>query len=90
MVDESWDVFTKRMLVEKHISDIMYENPEGACPPAQLCRPHGCVYLKQRAIPLLKVFHLYLCIAVFFNMKLLKIYYFKILLLLFSYLVPVI
>jgi len=27
MVGESWDVFTKRVLVKKHISGIMYENP---------------------------------------------------------------
>jgi len=30
----NWNVFTKRGLVEKHISDIMYENPRGGpCPP---------------------------------------------------------
>jgi len=28
MVGGSWDVFTKRVLDEKHISAIMYENPE--------------------------------------------------------------
>jgi len=28
MFGESWDVFTKRMLVEKHINCIMCENPE--------------------------------------------------------------
>jgi len=33
MVSESWDVFTKRMLIEKHISGIMYENLEGHAPP---------------------------------------------------------
>jgi len=27
MVNESWDAFTKRVLVEKHIDSIMYENP---------------------------------------------------------------
>jgi len=27
MVGESWDVFTKRILIEKHISSIIYENP---------------------------------------------------------------
>jgi len=30
MLDESWDVFTKQMLVEKHISDIINEKPQGA------------------------------------------------------------
>jgi len=25
MVGKSWDVFTKRVLVEKHISDVMFE-----------------------------------------------------------------
>jgi len=29
MIGESWDVFTKRVLVENHISGIMYENPGG-------------------------------------------------------------
>jgi len=29
VVGESWDLFTKRVLVEKHISGIMYENPGG-------------------------------------------------------------
>jgi len=37
MVDESWNVFAKWVLVEKHISSIMCENPgEGhglPCPP---------------------------------------------------------
>jgi len=27
MTSESWDVFTKRVFVEKQISGIMYENP---------------------------------------------------------------
>jgi len=35
MVGESWDVFTMRVLVVKHINDIMYENPGGHAP---LCR----------------------------------------------------
>jgi len=30
------DVFTKRVLVEKHNSSIMYKNPEGAQPPLLL------------------------------------------------------
>jgi len=34
MVGESWNVFKKRVLVEKHISGIMCENQ--LCP---LCRP---------------------------------------------------
>jgi len=38
MVGKSWDVFTKRELVEKHISGIKYENPWGATAPAFLCR----------------------------------------------------
>jgi len=29
MVGESWDVFPKRVLNEKHISGIMYDNPRG-------------------------------------------------------------
>jgi len=29
MYGESWDVFTKQMLVAKHIRDTMYENPGG-------------------------------------------------------------
>jgi len=36
MVDESWDVFKKLVLVEKYISDVMCENPEedhGSPPP---------------------------------------------------------
>jgi len=36
MVGESWDVFTKRVLVEKHISGIMYMKTRGARSP--LCR----------------------------------------------------
>jgi len=27
MVGESWDIFTKRVLVEKHISGVMCKNP---------------------------------------------------------------
>jgi len=34
MVGESRDVFTKRELVEKHISGIMYENPGGGLVPS--------------------------------------------------------
>jgi len=36
MVGESWDVFTKRVLVEKHINGIIREIPGRAtapCPP---------------------------------------------------------
>jgi len=36
MVDESRDVFTKRVLVEKHISGIMCENSGKATPPCPL------------------------------------------------------
>jgi len=36
MLGESWDVFTKRVLVEKHINGIMYENLEGRAAP---CSP---------------------------------------------------
>jgi len=36
---ESWDVFTKRLLVEKHISGIMYENPIGGHGPPCLPLP---------------------------------------------------
>jgi len=33
------DAFTKRVIVEKHINGIMYENPGGhASPPCSLCR----------------------------------------------------
>jgi len=32
MVGESWEVFTKRVLIEKHIRDIMYENLGGHGP----------------------------------------------------------
>jgi len=33
MVGENWDVFTKQVLVEKHIVDIMCDNPRGYGPP---------------------------------------------------------
>jgi len=33
MVDESWDVFIKRVFVEKHISGIMFENPRRGSRP---------------------------------------------------------
>jgi len=33
MVGESWDVFTKRVLVEKHISCMMCKNQEGGASP---------------------------------------------------------
>jgi len=36
MVGESRDVFTKRLLVEKHVSDIMCENPKET---TSLCLP---------------------------------------------------
>jgi len=36
MVGDSWNVFTKRVLVEKHISGIMCENPRGARPGLEL------------------------------------------------------
>jgi len=32
-VGKSWDVFTKQVFVEKHISGIMYENPRGPRSP---------------------------------------------------------
>jgi len=32
MVGESWNIFTKRVLFEKHISSIMYKNPGGHDP----------------------------------------------------------
>jgi len=40
MVGESWDVFINRVLVEKHINGIMYENSEGLrpTPPSLLCQ----------------------------------------------------
>jgi len=38
MVGESWNVFTKRVLVEKHINGIMYENPRGGGDTAS-CSP---------------------------------------------------
>jgi len=37
MVGESWNAFTKRVLVEKH-SNIMCENPGGPRPLAAFCR----------------------------------------------------
>jgi len=40
MVSEGWDVFTKRVLVEKHFSGIMYENPEGHDPPLLTLMPY--------------------------------------------------
>jgi len=33
MVGESRNIFTKRVLLEKHINGIMYENPRGATAP---------------------------------------------------------
>jgi len=43
MVGESWGVFTKRVLVEKHISGIMCENPGGRHgPPCLLYRRPRC------------------------------------------------
>jgi len=33
MVSESWDVFTKQLLVEKHISGMICENLGGHAPP---------------------------------------------------------
>jgi len=47
MVGESLNVFIKRVFVEKHISDIMYENPgstaSGATAPfTPLCRRLWC------------------------------------------------
>jgi len=30
MAGKNWNVFTKRVLVEKHIRGIMYENPGGS------------------------------------------------------------
>jgi len=39
MVGESWNIFTKRVLVEKHISGIKYENAGEPRPSlASLCR----------------------------------------------------
>jgi len=32
MISESWDVFTKRVLVEKHISSIMYKSGRDTAP----------------------------------------------------------
>jgi len=45
MVCESWNVFTKQVLVEKHIRGIMYENlGGGARSPAPLFRrPNLCI-----------------------------------------------
>jgi len=40
MVVENWDVFTKRVLVEKYISGIMYENPESLSPLAPSADAH--------------------------------------------------
>jgi len=37
-VGESWDDLTKRVLVEKHIIGIMYENSEGPRPLAPHCQ----------------------------------------------------
>jgi len=43
MVGVSTDVFTKRVLGEKHISGVKCENPKGgAMPPAPLCDAHDC------------------------------------------------
>jgi len=39
MVGENWVVFTKRVLVEKHISGIMYENLGGHGPLPLRRRP---------------------------------------------------
>jgi len=39
MVGGSWDVFTKRVLVEKHINGIMYKNPGGHNPCSSLPTP---------------------------------------------------
>jgi len=41
MVGESWDVFPKRLLVEKHINGIMFENPVGTALAADV---HGSIH----------------------------------------------
>jgi len=38
MVGESWDIFTKRVLIEKHIRGFVCENSGGARPPLPLNR----------------------------------------------------
>jgi len=41
LTGERWDVFKKLVLVEKHISDIMCENPESLSLLALICRRPG-------------------------------------------------
>jgi len=60
MFGESWNVFTKRVLVEKHFSGIMYENPRGPrhpLPPS--ADDHLSYHSKQH---LIKTNYLYLLV----------------------------
>jgi len=47
MVGESWDAFTTRVLIEKHINSIMCENPGGhGLPlPTPMPEPYLLIFL---------------------------------------------